>query len=256
MKKPKILVVNDDGIFAKGILSLVEVMTEFGEVTVVAPDKPQSAMGHAISIHNILRINKEEYPVAGVHAYSTSGTPVDCVKLAISEIFKNEPPDLLVSGINHGANSSINVIYSGTMSAALEGALEDIPSIGFSLLSFDHDADFSLAKEVVRQVVPQVLKNKLPLGTCLNVNIPYIDEQEYKGIKICRQAKGYWDEEYIKREDPYGKEYFWTTGEFRLHDKGTDTDEWALKNGFASIVPTQFDLTAHHAIGVINEWDF
>jgi len=188
-------------------------------------------MGHAISIHDILRIKEEVYPVKNVKAFSTSGTPVDCVKLAISEIFKNKKPDLLVSGINHGANSSINVIYSGTMSAALEGALEDIPSIGFSLLSFDHNADFNLAKEVVRTVVPIVLNNKLPHGTCLNVNIPYINKKDYKGIKICRQAKGFWDEEYIKRKDPYGKEYFWTTGEFRLHDKGTDTDEWALKNG-------------------------
>lgn len=254
-KKPLILVTNDDGVYAGGIQALAETMMEFGEVIIVAPDKPQSGMGHAVTIDNILRLQEVYYPLKNVKAYSTSGTPVDCVKLAIYQILKGRTPDLLVSGINHGSNSSINVIYSGTMSAAVEGAVEGIPSIGFSLLNHAPDADFSTAKKFVHTIVKGVFDNGMPKGTCMNVNIPDLSDQEIKGIKICRQAKAFWEDAFEKRTNPSGKDYYWILGEFNNHDKGEDTDEWALKNGYVSIVPTHYDLTAHHAIAVLNEWD-
>jgi 5'-nucleotidase len=254
--KPLILVTNDDGVFAKGILALAEVMVEFGEVLVVAPDKPQSGMGHAVTINHILRMAPVDFPADGVErAYSTSGTPVDCVKLAIYRTLEGRKPDLVVSGINHGANSSINVLYSGTMSAAIEGAVEGIPSIGFSLLNHDADADFTACKEYVRRITRLVLQNGIPSDTCLNVNIPKLRSEEIKGIKICRQAKAYWEDAFESRVSPGGVEYFWLTGVFNNHDKGADTDEWALDNGYVSVVPTHYDLTAHHALGILNEWD-
>lgn len=255
MEKPTILVVNDDGIFAKGIKSLVEVMAEIGKVIVVAPDSPQSGMGHAVTIHHPLRMRKERFPVPGVEAYSTSGTPVDCVKLAIHEVLKGKP-DLLVSGINHGANHSINVIYSGTMSAAVEGAVENIPSIGFSLLDHSADADFEACKSIVLKVANQVLNNGIAKHTCLNVNIPKLPEEEIKGIKVCRQAAGFWSEAFERRQDPSGNTYFWMRGKFENPDKGEDTDQWALDHGYVSLVPVQHDLTAHHAMSEINQWDF
>lgn len=254
LERPLILVTNDDGIFAGGIRSLIEVMQEFGEVYVVAPDKPQSGMGHAVTINHILRLQEVQLG-NGIKAFSCSGTPVDCVKLAIYHVMHRKP-DLLVSGVNHGANSSINVIYSGTMSAAVEGAVEGIPSIGFSLLNHAADADFSTAKEVVRTVTGNVLKHGMTEGVCLNVNIPDCTTEELKGIKICRQAKAFWEDAFEKRIDPSGKPYFWLTGEFNNSDKGEDTDEWALHHRFASVVPVQYDLTAHHAMATLNTWDF
>ncbi|MFT4679164.1 MAG: 5'-nucleotidase [Flavobacteriales bacterium] len=254
-KRPLILVTNDDGVTSKGICALVDAVSEFGEVVVVAPDRPQSGMGHAVTIGRILRLKEVRFPVKISKAYSTTGTPVDCVKLAIYEVLDGRTPDLLVSGINHGSNSSINVIYSGTMSAAVEGAVEGIPSIGFSLLDHDADADFDGAMSVVKTVVKSALQNGIPKGTCLNVNIPCIPVNELKGIKICRQAKAFWEESFDKRTDPSGESYFWLTGEFNNRDKGTDTDEWALGNNFVSIVPVHYDMTAHHAIAVLNEWD-
>jgi 5'-nucleotidase len=252
-QKPTILVVNDDGITAPGIKALIEVMQEIGDVTVVAPDGPQSGMGHAITIGKPLRFDKVQlYP--GVEMYKCSGTPVDCVKLAVNKVFKGKKPDLCVSGINHGLNNSINVIYSGTMSAAVEGAIEKIPSIGFSLDDFSHDADFSHCKKFIKQIALQVLANGLPEATLLNVNFP--NGKEIKGIKICRQANAKWAEEFDERKDPYGRSYYWLTGVFENYDKGQDTDVWALENGYASIVPVQFDLTAHHAIQILNSWDF
>ncbi|MFM1932110.1 MAG: hypothetical protein RL226_1413 [Bacteroidota bacterium] len=252
--RPLILVTNDDGIFAKGIQTLVEEMVKIGEVWVVAPDSPQSGMGHAVTINDILRLREVKYDIPGVRAFSTSGTPVDCVKLAIYRVL-NRKPDLLVSGINHGANGSINVIYSGTMSAAVEGAVESIPSIGFSLLDHAYDADFEACRKFVALISKEVLKNGLPKGTCLNVNIPKLPSDEIRGVKICRQAAGYWEDAFELRQDPNGKDYYWMTGAFTNPDKGEDTDQWALENGFVSIVPTQFDLTAHHTIGILNQWD-
>ncbi|WP_410220473.1 5'/3'-nucleotidase SurE [Pedobacter sp.] len=250
--KPTILVVNDDGITATGIKALLEVMQEIGTVTVVAPDGPQSGMGHAITIGKPLRFSKVDL-YEGVEMYKCSGTPVDCVKLAVNKVFKGKKPDLCVSGINHGLNNSINVIYSGTMSAAVEGAIEKIPSIGFSLDDFDPDADFSHCKKFVKQIALQVLEKGLPEGTLLNVNFP--KGNQIKGIKICRQANAKWAEDFDERKDPYNRPYYWLTGVFENYDKGEDTDVWALNHGYASVVPVQFDLTAHHVIPILNSWD-
>lgn len=246
MDKPLILVVNDDGITAPGIQSLVEVMCEIGEVMVVAPDKPMSGMGHAITLNASLRLSERQLPGAA-KAYSCSGTPVDCVKFGTKKL-NGRKIDLLVSGINHGSNSSVNVIYSGTMSAALEGAMEGLPSIGFSLCDHSIDADFSAAMKIAKEVALNVLENGMPHGTCLNVNIPKLKADEIKGIKVCRQAIAYWDEDFEERLDPYGNPYYWLTGKFCNMDNKEDTDEWALENGYVSVVPVMSDFTNHALI--------
>jgi len=252
VKKPVILVVNDDGIDAPGIKALIDMMLPLGDVTVVAPDSPQSGMGHAITIGKPLRLDKVHiYP--GVEMYKCSGTPVDYVKLAVNKIFKGKKPDLCVSGINHGLNNSINVIYSGTMSAAVEASIEGIPAIGFSLLDYAFEADFSAAKHYARELAIKVLAQGLPEKTLLNVNFPKLPLAEIKGMRVCRQAQAKWVEEFEERLDPRGKKYFWMTGRFQNEDAGIDTDEWALANNFVSVVPVQFDLTAHHAMSHINQ---
>lgn len=252
-RKPLILVTNDDGITAPGIVALIEVMKTLGDVVIVAPDKAQSGMGHAITINSTLRVHKIN--IYGVkEEYSCTGTPVDCVKFAVNKI-THRKPDLCVSGINHGTNMSINVIYSGTMSAAVEGAIEGIPSVGFSLSDNSIDADFNASKQIVKIIAEKVLKNGLPPGVCLNVNIPKIGSELIKGIKICRQAKANWIEEFDERHDPSGQPYYWLTGKFEnFDDKEEDTDIWALENGYVSVVPTQFDMTAHKAISEITKW--
>ncbi|MGR6086625.1 MAG: 5'/3'-nucleotidase SurE [Arcticibacter sp.] len=253
--KPVILVTNDDGITAPGIRSLVEAMSTLGEVVVVAPDSPQSGMGHAITIGKPLRLDKVE-----VHGeflgWQCSGTPVDCVKLAVNKILHRKP-DLCVSGINHGSNSSINVIYSGTMSAAMEGAIEGIPSIGFSHTKYSLDADFTACKHFARIISSNILHYGMPAETLLNVNFPDLPLSKIKGIKICRQANAKWEEKFDERMDPHSRPYYWLTGKFKNYDKGNDTDEWALKNGFVSVVPVHFDFTAHHAFQQLNKlrWD-
>ena len=254
-ERPLILITNDDGVSAPGIRALIEVMSTIGDVTIVAPDKPQSAMGHAITINDTLYLNKISKDTDAITEYSCSGTPVDCVKIAVHEILKRKP-DLCVSGINHGSNSSINVIYSGTMSAAVEAGIEGIQAIGFSLLDYDWNADFEQIKSYIKTITLEVLNNKLPEGVILNVNFPKLKEKEIKGIKICRQANALWTEKFDKRQTPQGKDYYWLTGEFVNQDKGEDTDEWALQNGFISIVPVQFDLTAHHAIQNLTKRDW
>ncbi|MGV3631092.1 MAG: 5'/3'-nucleotidase SurE [Bacteroidota bacterium] len=254
MKKPLIFVTNDDGIFSKGIRTLVEAAKPYGRVVVIAPDKPQSGMGHAITINNVLRMAKSDI-FDGVESYTCTGTPVDCVKLGIYELMKRKP-DLLLSGINHGANTSTSVLYSGTMSAAVEGAMESIPSIGFSLADYDSEADFSVAKKVVEMTLDKILENPMPHGVCLNVNVPKIKASEFKGLKVCRAAHAYWEDRFDKRQDQYGNPYYWLTGEFSNEDKGEDTDLFALGQGFASIVPVQFDLTAYHAMAELNSWGF
>ncbi len=253
MSKPIILVTNDDGVMAPGIRNLIQFMKEIGEVVVVAPNKPQSGMGHAVTISNPLRLEKisKDSPTL---EYSCNGTPVDCVKIAVNRVLKQKP-DLIVSGINHGSNSSINVIYSGTMSAAIEGAMENIPSIGFSLLDFNFDADFVSAKKYIINIANNVLQHGLPDGTCLNVNIPAVKEEQLKGIKVCRQANGNWEESFDHRQDPRGKDYYWLTGKFKLHENSNETDEWALSNNFISVVPIQYDFTAHKFISKLKKWD-
>lgn len=255
MKKtrPLILITNDDGITAPGIRALISVMAELGEIVVVAPDTPQSATGHAITINSTLYLNKISKEADPFLEYSCSGTPVDCVKLAVNEILKRKP-DLCVSGVNHGSNSSINVIYSGTMSAAVEAGIEGIPAIGFSLLDYDWNANFENIKSFIRKISVEVLENGLPEGVVLNVNFPKLEQKEINGIRICRQAKAIWLEKFDKRKTPQGRDYYWLAGEFVNQDKGEDTDEWALENGFVSVVPVQFDLTAHHAIQQLNTW--
>lgn len=253
-EKPLILVTNDDGITAPGIRALIKIMNKIGDVVVVAPDKAQSGMGHAITIDNVLTCNPISIDDGPQLEYTCSGTPADCVKMAISEIL-NKKPDLCVSGINHGANSSINVIYSGTMSAAIEAGIEGVPAIGFSLSDFKWQADFKQSEEFVKKIVLSALKNGIPEGVVLNVNIPDYKEQDIKGIKVCRQANGYWKEDFDKRKSPFGKEYYWLSGSFVCQDKGQDTDIYALENGYISIVPVQFDMTAHHMIQKINSWE-
>lgn len=254
-KKPLILVTNDDGITASGIRTLIEVMNTIGDVVVVAPDSPQSAMGHAITVNSTLFVEKVKVDEGIQLEYSCSGTPADCVKLAVNQILKRKP-DLCVSGINHGSNSSINVIYSGTMSAAIEAGIEGVPAIGFSLLDYSWNANFEATKSYVKSIAENVLKEGLPKDVVLNVNIPNLSKQELKGIKICRQARANWEEEFDKRTNPQGREYYWLTGKFVNLDHGEDTDEWALKNGYISVVPVQFDLTAHHCIQTLNTWNF
>ena len=212
-------------------------------------------MGHAITVGNKLRLS-ESYIFEGVRAYQCSGTPADCVKMAKGFALKDRKVDLVVSGINHGSNTSISVIYSGTMSAALEGAIEDIPSIGFSICDYSSKADFSHIKEHVLNIASQVLKTGLPKGVALNVNFPAKQNDPIKGIKICRQTRAKWQEEFDRRIDPAGRQYFWLTGSFVNQDKGEDIDEWAIANNYTSVVPVSFDLTAYHAISTLNkEWD-
>lgn len=250
MKKPLILITNDDGITAKGIASLTEAMKGLGEILLVAPDSPQSGKGHAITISDPLRIREEK--IHGVRAFSCSGTPVDCVKIAIYHILKRKP-DILVSGINHGSNASTNVIYSGTMSAAVEGAIENIPSVGFSLLDYDADADFDASKFYARKIVEEMLLLEKPDHVCLNVNIPKGKLNEIKGVKVCRQGMASWEDTFDVRKDQFGRDYFWLTGAFKEQEQAEDTDMHALTNNYVSVVPTQFDLTAYEELKTYKE---
>lgn len=253
-KKPLILVTNDDGITAPGLRKLIGAMNELGEVVVVAPDSPQSGMGHAITINGILRCDEIAIDDGPQKEYSCSGTPVDCVKLAVNVVLDRKP-DMVVSGINHGSNSSINVIYSGTMSAAVEGSLEGIPSIGFSINDFSWQANFDHAIDHIKAIAVQVLDKGLPHGTCLNVNIPKFEGKPYEAVKICRQAKANWEEEFDSRTDPRERNYYWLTGKFVNYDGGNDTDEWALANNYISVVPVNSDITAHHLLNELRDWE-
>ncbi len=254
MLKPLILVSNDDGITSKGIRVLVEAMQTIGEVVVVAPDSPQSGMGHAITIGNTLRLEKS-FIFKNVEAFECSGTPADCVKIAKHYVLKNRTPDLVVSGINHGSNTSISVLYSGTMSAAIEAALEGLPAIGFSLCDYASDADFSHTVAYIIRLAKETLKRGLPKGIALNVNFPPKQNEEIKGIKVCKQADAKWQEEFDERHDPYGRRYFWMAGNFVNFDKGIDNDQWAVNNNYISVVPCQYDLTSKSAMETISkEW--
>lgn len=252
-KRPLILVTNDDGITAPGIRKLIHIMKEIGEVVVVAPDSPQSAKGHAITLDSTLQVNRLKTVNENDREYECSGTPADCVKIGIKEIIKRKP-DLCVSGINHGSNASVNVIYSGTMSAAIEAGIEGVPSIGFSLLDYDWDANFEGLESYVKSIAMQVLTNGLPDGIVLNVNFPKLSEEVYKGIKVARQARANWNEKFEKRVNPMGKDYYWLSGVFENLDGGEDTDEYALENNYISVVPVQFDFTAHHFIETLKGW--
>ncbi|MCB8999583.1 MAG: 5'/3'-nucleotidase SurE [Bacteroidales bacterium] len=254
-KEKLILISNDDGVEAKGIKALIEAASHFGKVVVVAPADAMSGMSHAITIKTPLRAKKIRN-TPELEIYRAHGTPVDCVKLAMNQLLEGRVPDLVLSGINHGSNASSSVVYSGTMAAAMEGCINQIPSAGFSLLSYDPDADFSAAVKVAEQVIEKMLAKGLPEGICLNVNIPSVPYSDIKGIRVCRQAKGLWKEEFVKRVDPNQGEYYWLTGYYlNLEEDSEDTDEHALANNFASIVPIQIDFTAYQAMNEISGWD-
>jgi 5'-nucleotidase len=245
--KPLILITNDDSIVAPGIRNLVEAARKFGEVVVVAPDSPQSAKGHAITINEILRIQKVDV-FEGIESYTCSGTPVDCVKMAKHTVLKGRTIDLCISGINHGSNASVNIMYSGTMSAAMEAAMEGIKAIGFSLCDFSFEADFTATRHYASQMIAWALENNMDECKLLNVNIPKLPLSEIKGVKVCRQAEAKWSEDFLENTDPTGKKYYWLTGKFNCDDRAHDTDIWALDNGYISIVPCHHDLTQHKAL--------
>lgn len=254
--KPLILVTNDDGIEAKGFRELINLAREFGEVIAISSQVPMSGMSHAITIKVPLRVKLVDSE-PGCMKYVTNGTPVDGVKLAFNSLLGRRP-DLLLSGINHGSNSSSSILYSGTMAAAMEGAINHVPSIGISLLSFEPDADFTGSVEVGREVIRHVLEEGLPDGICLNVNVPYVSLKELKGIRICNQANGYWKEEFEKRTDPNGYEYYWLTGFFHNREPeggGMGSDEWALKENHASVVPVNTDMTAYQTLERMRSWE-
>lgn len=254
--KKLILVSNDDGVFAPGLKVLIDVVKPYGDVLVVAPESAESGMSHALSIKNPVRVTRQ-FSEPGLTIYSCQGTPVDCVKLALNQLVDRKP-DFVVSGINHGSNASISIIYSGTMGAALEGTLNGIPSAGFSLLDHSLQADFTLARLAATSIFDKMYENGLPLYTCLNVNVPRITPDRFKGIKVCRQAHGVWKEEYEKRYDPANQPYYWLTGNFHnFEPDATDTDEWALSNNYVSVVPVWVDFTSHEVIeklsGIFNQ---
>jgi 5'-nucleotidase len=250
-RKPVIFVTNDDGLNAPGLRKLIGIMRSLGTVIVVAPDKPQSGTAHAITINVPLRL-KTIVKERGYEEYSCNGTPVDCVKLGFRVVLKGHP-DMLVSGVNHGSNASINIIYSGTMAAVFEGAMAGVPSVGFSFLNFSHDADLEPCSKYIKQIAENVLKLGLPSGVCLNVNIPDA-KSSIRGIRICKQASGSWQEDFDERVDPGGRKYYWLKGIFVKIDDTEDADEYALEHNFISIVPVQFDFTALHAIPFLKTW--
>ncbi len=255
MNRPLILVTNDDGIDAKGINALIEVAKDFGDVFVVAPDRPQSGMSHAITVNIPIRIAEIHNNPNTLESYMCSGTPVDCVKIALNRLLGRKP-DLLLSGINHGCNSAISNIYSGTCAAAREGAILNIPSISFSISDMHKDADFSTAKKFIPVIIKNIIENKIAAHTYLNVNVPKVNAEEIKGIRICRQTMGCWAEEFDERKDPFNRTYYWMTGYFNNCDKGEDNDEWALKNKYISIVPTLIDNTDYNSLESLKKLNY
>lgn len=257
MQRPLIFITNDDGVQSKGLAAIVEVASRFGRVIVVAPKSPQSGMSHAITMGSPLFLKKVKQST-DIDIYSFSGTPVDCVKIAFDSLMLDgEQPSLILSGINHGSNSAINILYSGTMGAAIEASFYDIPSVGLSLLDHDEDADFEASKVIAERIISKILSSKQPKPMCLNVNIPMLPIEQIKGIKICRQNRGYWREEFQRCTNPRGEEYYWLTGVFKnTEPEATDTDEWALNNGYVSMVPVQVDLTNYAQAEELKEWNF
>lgn len=244
--KPLILITNDDGVKAPGIRALINCIRPFGKVVVVAPDRPQSGTAHAVTIAHPLRLElitqETDYD-----EYSCNGTPADCVKLAFKIVMRRRP-DFLFSGINHGSNASINIIYSGTMAAVLEGALAGVPSVGFSLNNYSLKADFGPSEKFIKSIASEVISNGLPEGVCLNVNIPDVSSEKIMGIKLCRQAAGIWEEDFDEREDPNGRKYYWMKGMYAQIGNGEDTDQSAMEHNYVAVVPVQFDFTANRVM--------
>lgn len=252
MNRPLILITNDDGYQSKGIEKITQIACRYGDVVVVAPDKGYSGFSHAITMHSplfVIPIDHQE----GLVRYKCTGTPVDCLKLALDELMLDREPDLIISGINHGSNSNISVIYSGTMGAAIEGLLYNIPSIGFSLTDHDVDADLSAFDHYAPQIIEMVMAMENRSGVCLNVNVPGIAPGEIKGIRMCRQTHGNWREKFVHRTDPHGRDYYWMSGSFyNAEPHAEDTDEWALAHGYVAIVPVQTDLTNYKMLDRLN----
>jgi len=254
-KKPLILVCNDDGYRSKGILELTRLAGEFGEVVVVAPTTGQSGMSHAVTLNHPIRL-KSSAMHNGFLAYACSGTPADCVKIALNQILDRKP-DLVLSGINHGSNASVSLFYSGTVAAAIEACMNGIPSIALSVDDHSPEADFTLAVKYARPLIKRIIESGLPTGTCLNVNFPRISVDECKGLRVCRQTIGVWKEEFEKRKDPQGHDYFWLTGEFSNDEPSAeDTDEWALTNNYGAIVPVSVDVTDYPTMEALKLWVF
>jgi 5'-nucleotidase len=252
MSELLILITNDDGYSSKGIKALINAVKNLGKILIVAPDSPQSGMGHAISVNKPIRCYKTNF-FDSVEAYCCTGTPVDCIKMGLY-LLKDKKPDLILSGINHGSNVSTNILYSGTMSAAVEGALSGIPSVGYSLTDYSDDADFQYSEKIVQIISKKIIKEGLKKGTCLNVNIPNIKENQIKGIKVCRQGRAFWDDTFDHRKDPLGKDYYWLTGSFSSKEQAIDTDINYLENNYVTIVPTQFDMTCHDSVDELKKW--
>jgi len=252
--KPTILVTNDDGINAYGLRTLIKIMRNLGDVVVVAPDRPRSGQGHAITVTMPLRVT-QIHQEEGYSEYSCNGTPVDCVKFGVQIILRRQP-DLVVSGINHGSNASVNVFYSGTMAAVIEAAIDKIPAIGFSLDDYDSNANFSHIEKYVEKISSEVLRKGLPFNTCLNVNFPKLQDEPIKGVKVCRQSLGSWKEAFDERTDPYGGNYYWIIGIFSNADHKEGTDTWAMEKNWVSVVPMKFDLTNHESIKLLSEYNF
>lgn len=251
-KRPLIMIANDDGYRAKGFYKLIELMRNIGEVVAISTEKPMSGQSHSITNHEPLRVyqaeNENDYKL-----YVCSGRPVDCVKIGY-RFTEGRLPDLMVSGINHGSNASANVLYSGTMGAALEACMDGVPAIGFSLLDYSSKAEFDHIDSYVDTIARKVMSEGLPKGVCLNVNMPKISDTPIKGIKVCRQAKGRWNQVFEHRVDPFGRDYYWLTGEFIEEDVAEDTDLYALKNNYISIVPTMCDMTDNSSIRILKDW--
>ncbi|MCQ2307412.1 MAG: 5'/3'-nucleotidase SurE [Bacteroidales bacterium] len=251
--KPRILIANDDGFQAKGLRKLTDLMRQIGEVMVISTEQPMSAQSHSMTIREPLRVNLLEKDVDYVK-YVCNGRPVDCVKIGY-QYFMSEKPDIVVSGINHGSNASTNVVYSGTMAAVIEACMNGIPAVGFSLDCYDPDACFDHLDNYIIGFTKKVLDEGLPDGVCLNVNFPAFSEEGIKGIKICQQAKARWSEKYERRVDPFGRDYFWLTGEFIEQDSEENTDVKALNNNYVSVVPIQYDWTAYNVIDKFKTWE-
>ena len=250
-QQPRILVCNDDGIDAEGLHVLSASMKKIGSVTVVAPSEPRSGMGHAMTLGVPLRVKKYSRN-SRFFGYTVSGTPVDCIKVALSHILP-EKPDIIVSGINYGSNTATNTLYSGTVGAALEGVIQRIPSIAFSITTYEN-ADFTYAGKFARKLVRKALREGLPTDTVLSVNIPNISEEEIRGVRVTAQGKSRWAENTIERDDMYGNPYYWLSGELQLLDDDILYDEYAVRENYISVTPVSIDMTNHGAIKNIRRW--
>ncbi len=244
-QKRLILITNDDGINAPGLKKLIEIALRFGNVYAVCSEIEKPGQSHSVTINTPLR-KKCIQKTNNLEIWSSNGTPADCVKLAMNNLH-DKKPDILLSGINHGANCSVNAFYSGTIGAVLEGCIHQIPSVGFSTFEIAYAYDLSILEKDIETVISKVLEHGLPEMTCLNINFP-LNYTPSKGLKVCRSGKAYWKEDFEERKDPRYNPYYWLKGTFVPLENNEDTDLWALKNGFASIVPLIADLTAHHAI--------